>query len=238
MKQYIVATLQHRHIDSIWYLKCLAKWHDSNKDKGKKCVRLICLQTFSGFSTFWIHTDEFYSHSHTIFRTFMLTITLTGNEPKIQYVPYPQITFNLCFFETTMGVLYNVVRLQRGLQQFLNSGTTLWHLCKAEAFSPLPQGHPSSSLLYLPFSPFLHSSKKQPNGFFSPLTYHHQPQSGVSPWQKINIWESIRFPLLLASRVNMESMIFPHRPPSFCSSLSHFLLRETEETSAPTSYLS
>lgn len=75
-----------------------------------------------------------------------------------------------------------------------------WHsqFCKAETLSLLPKGHHSSSLPYLPSSTFLHSSKKAAKCCFSSLTYRHQPQSGFSQWQKINIWMSIKFVLPVA----------------------------------------
>lgn len=67
--------------------------------------------------------------------TFVTSNTSTDHHPNCKWATDPQMTFNLRWFqygnifsETTMvivQILYNVVYLQKGLQQFLNNGTTL-----------------------------------------------------------------------------------------------------------------
>lgn len=75
--------------------------------------------------------------------------------------------------------------------------------------------------------------KKLPNGvfgsFFSSVTYHHQPQSGFSQWQKINILggDKICPPCCRGyccrhtAELTFERIRLPHRTHSFSSSRSY-----------------
>lgn len=96
-----------------------------------------------------------------------------------------------------VGIMYNVVYLQRpaAVSEYrYHPLTILWGW---NCFSPSLR--PSLFLTSLsPLLSFLHSSKKAAKWCFSSLTYRHQPQPGVSQWQKINIWVVIRFVLPVA----------------------------------------
>lgn len=111
----------------------------------------------------------------------------------------------------------------------LNTRSALQQFWKAATPLSCPEAIPLPHFPYLTLYSFMHSSKKAAKWCFSSVTYHHQPQSGFSQWQKINIsgGDKICPPCCRGyccrhtAELTFERIRLPHRTHSFSSPHSY-----------------